>query len=100
MMESFYLYQQSPHYTWMAPQPHLYYNHQPSYRSRCNTWPRNIMERSQSCSSALERVTESVMEKSTECVTESVTEDTLLEADSRMDDIPYGRRNPWGPYSY
>ena len=48
----------------------------------------------------METVTENVMENVTECVTENVIEKTRADDDSKIDDVPYGRRNPWGPFSY
>ena len=40
------------------------------------------------------------METVSETVTENVPEETRADDDSKMDDVPYGRRNPWGPFSY
>ena len=50
---------------------------------------------------------ESVIENTTESLTDSVTEtESVVQEtsahydDTKMDEIPYGRRNPWGPFSY
>ena len=49
--------------------------------------------------SVIEYTTESLTDSVTE--TESVVQDTSAHYDdTKMDEIPYGRRNPWGPFSY
>jgi len=86
-------------------------------RERCNTWPRNILERSDSTDSWNQSVTEhqmTVLPPSTvpghehgQCPVSSSSDmschDTLplCNVSSTTDDVTYyGRRNPWGPQSY
>ena len=106
-------YAQQPRYWWPADQP---WHHQEegeggggagaggegggagaggeggAYRGRCNTWPSSqSWDSSQSHSPGLA----SLPEEAT-----SQTEGETEAGDSRLEETPYGRRNPWGPFSY
>ena len=94
-----------PQYWWPADQPCYHQQEEeqadgPSYRGRCNTWPS-----SQSWSSGdshspggLDRLGR--LPSLTEETGHGQTEGEAEGGDTKADDTPYGRKNPWGPFSY
>ena len=85
-----------PQYWWPGDQQS--YNQEDgdggAYRGRCHTWPRSeSWSPTDSHSPAgLPSLTEETDQAEREAEAEA--------GDTKVDETPYGRRNPWGPFSY
>ena len=87
-----------PQYWWPGDQTYNQEDPGGAYRGRCNTWPRS------ECWSPPDSHSPAGLARLARLP--SLTEETdqgegeAEVGDTKVDETPYGRRNPWGPFSY